>query len=95
MVMINLTLLLYYYNVALLNEDRHFQKIIVLRSFGMVWLHHITLHMHILFYLVSYTSYIDIAPNKFTNLQFSNVNWGLARVFFLSYFIAIVYVLCN
>ena len=27
-----------------------------------------------LFYLVCYTSYIGIVPNKFTNLQFSNVN---------------------
>ena len=31
-------------------------------------------YIHILFYLVSYTSYIDIVPNKFTSLQFSNVN---------------------
>ena len=39
-------------------------------------------YIHILFYLVSYTSYIDIVPNKFTIWQFSNVNWWLARVFF-------------
>ena len=30
-------------------------------------------YIHILFYLVSYTSYIDIVPNKFTIWQFSNV----------------------
>ena len=39
------------------------------------------IHTYI-FYLVSYTSYIDIVPNKFTIWQFSNVNWWLARVFF-------------
>ena len=36
--------------------------------------HFVHTYLHILFYLVSYTSYIDIVPNKFTNLQFSNVN---------------------
>ena len=39
------------------------------------------IHTYI-FYLVSYTLYIDIVPNKFTIWQFSNVNWWLARVFF-------------
>ena len=35
-----------------------------------IMLYNITLHT--LFYLVSYTLYIDIVPNKFTSLQFSN-----------------------
>ena len=34
-------------------------------------IHYITLHTS--FYLVSYTLYIDIVPNKFTSLQFSKL----------------------
>ena len=45
------------------------------------------LYMHTLLYLVSYTSYIDNPPNKFTILQFSNLKGELR---FFSNFIAVM-----